>query len=83
MAYDQVKIARRKAVGAKQTLKAVVKGTARIVFIARDADERVTRDILRECAERRVPAEIVDSMAALGRACGIQVGAAACAIIVE
>jgi large subunit ribosomal protein L7A len=83
MPYDRLRLARKKAVGAKQTLKAISNGTARVVFVASDADEKVTRDILRECRDRGVPFEQVDSVTALGKVCGIQVGAAAAAIIEE
>lgn len=83
MSYDRLRLARKKAVGAKQTLKAVGNGSALVVFVAKDADERITASILKECRDRGIPTETVDSMISLGRACGIQVGAAACAITEE
>jgi large subunit ribosomal protein L7A len=81
MSIEQVRLARKKAVGTKQALKAVTRGRVTSVFIAKDADERVTRDIVRECSQRGITVNFVDSMIALGKACGIQVGAAACAIV--
>ncbi len=83
MPYDRLRIARKKAVGAKQTLRAVEKGSALVVFVASDADRRITEEVIRECQMKGIPTESVDSMLSLGRACGIQVGAAAVAIIEE
>ncbi|MEW6523283.1 MAG: ribosomal L7Ae/L30e/S12e/Gadd45 family protein [Bacillota bacterium] len=78
---ERLKAARQRTVGTKQTLKAVERGTARVVFLAQDADERVLRDLVRRCTENEIEIVYVESMAALGKACGIQVGAASAAII--
>lgn len=69
--------------GLKQVSKAVKKGEVECVFIAADADSRVQMPLRALCEEHRVP--IVDSamMADLGRACSIEVGAAAAAILKE
>ncbi len=81
--YDRLAGAKVKTVGTKQTLKAIQRGTARVVYVARDADERVTRDLLKACADKNVEVVYADSMAKLGQACGIQVGAASCAVLEE
>ena len=49
--------------------------------MARDADERVIRPILDLCNQNGVRIIEVDSMAELGKACSIEVGAAVAAII--
>ncbi len=51
------------------------------MYIAQDADRRVTDPVLRAARERGLEVVEVPSMAALGRACGIAVGAATAAII--
>jgi len=51
------------------------------VYVARDADRRVTDPIVRSARERGVEVVEVSSMAALGRACGIAVDAAAAAVL--
>jgi large subunit ribosomal protein L7A len=81
--YDRLTGARVKTVGTKQTLKAIQKGSARVVYVARDADEHVVRDLLRLCKEKSVEVVYADSMAKLGQACGIQVGAASVAVLEE
>jgi large subunit ribosomal protein L7A len=79
--YDRIRAARRKLVGTKQAMKAVARGQAAEVYVARDADPRVVRDLIRLCEEKNVPLIYVDGMAELGRACGIQVGAASAAVL--
>ena len=70
-----------KVVGAKQTKRALTGGNAAAVYLAEDADPRVTEAIRELCAERGVPVCDVPSMKELGKACGISVGAAVAARI--
>ena len=49
MPLDRIRSARRRAVGTKQTLKAVVRGQAAEVFVARDAEEHVVRSVIQAC----------------------------------
>ncbi|NLG87210.1 MAG: 50S ribosomal protein L7Ae-like protein [Firmicutes bacterium] len=81
MMLEELRTAHQKTVGTKQTLKAVQAGTARRVYIAKDAEPHVVNPLITLCQEQHIPYEYADSMSALGRACGIQVGAAAAAII--
>ena len=69
------------AVGAKQLKKAVKNGRAAYVFLADNADPAVTEPLARLCGEYHIPITWVASMADLGRACGIEVGAAAAAVL--
>lgn len=70
----------RIVVGAKQLKKAILGGTARQVFLAKDADPAVTEPLEALCCQKEIPYVYVRSMAELGRACRIEVGAAAAAI---
>ncbi|MBC7335654.1 MAG: ribosomal L7Ae/L30e/S12e/Gadd45 family protein, partial [Clostridia bacterium] len=54
---------------------------AKVVYVACDAEERVIAPLLALCREKAVEVIRVNSMAELGRACGIEVGSAAAAII--
>jgi large subunit ribosomal protein L7A len=78
---ERLKAAAQRAVGTNQTAKAISRGQARVVFVAQDADRRVTEPLLRAARERGMEVVEVPSMVALGRACGIAVGAAAAAIL--
>lgn len=66
-------------VGAKQLRKALNSGRARQVFLAENADPAITEPILALCQKHRVAITWVRTMSELGRACGIEVGAAAAA----
>ncbi len=68
-------------VGVKQLKKALEKGQAKQVFLAENADPALTGPILELCRACRVQCAWVATMAELGRACGIDVGAAAAAVV--
>ena len=59
-------IAKAKVVGVKQTRRALAQRRAARVYLGRDADPRLIDDM---------------TMADLGKACGIAVGTAACAVL--
>ena len=71
----------RVVVGAKQLKKAVRDGRARYVFLAENADPAVTGPLAALCAASHIQITWVPSMAELGRSCGIEVGAAAAAVV--
>ena len=71
----------KKAIGAKQTVRAVEKGLAVKVYLADDADKRVVAPIAQLCSQKEVEVDGVATMAELGKACGIEVAAAAVAVL--
>ncbi len=71
----------RVVVGSKQLRKALTKGLTQRVFLASNADPAITEPIEELCKEHCVQYTWVPSMADLGHACGIDVGAAAAAVI--
>lgn len=81
MTLDHLKAAKRRAIGSKQTAKALGRDEVRTVFIASDAEERVTREISSLAEQKGIEVVMVETMAALGQACGIEVGAATAAIM--
>ena len=68
-------------VGAKQLKKAVNAGRAECVYLALNADPALTDPLAQLCGNLHIQITWVRSMAELGRACGIDVGAAAAAVI--
>lgn len=70
-----------KVVGMKQIRKALHEGSAAKVFIADNADPHLTEPLAQQCEQLQVPVCSVATMAELGAACGIDVGAAAAAIV--
>ncbi|NSL52598.1 50S ribosomal protein L7ae-like protein [Calidifontibacillus erzurumensis] len=80
MSYEKVSQAKELVIGTKQTLKAIKEKQVIEVIIAEDADQRVTNKVLVAAEENGIPIFKVDSMKKLGKACGIEVGAATVAI---
>ena len=72
---------RNLVVGAKQLKKAVKIGRAKYVFLAENADPAVTQPLEELCIANHIQITWVHSMTELGRSCGIEVGAAAAAVV--
>lgn len=82
MSYEKVLQTKNFIVGTKQTVKALNSGTVQEVVLAKDADAKVLAKVEDAAKKTGVPVMYVDSMKKLGKACGIQVGATAVAIII-
>lgn len=78
---ERLRSARNKCVGTKQTLKAVETGRAVVIYLAQDADPKVIGQVAAKALESRVEVVQVASMKDLGKICGIEVGAAAAAVL--
>ncbi|MFK7697369.1 ribosomal L7Ae/L30e/S12e/Gadd45 family protein [Paenibacillus sp. HJGM_3] len=83
MPYEKVKQAAKISIGTKQTTKMIEQGLVGEVFVAKDADPRITMKIVNLCKKMGVLVTYVDSMKLLGKACGIEVGAAVAATVNE
>ncbi|HBQ65102.1 MAG TPA: 50S ribosomal protein L7ae-like protein [Clostridiales bacterium] len=70
-------------VGLKQSLRAMEAGQVEKIAIAGDAEETVLSRIRELAGAQNIPVEQAESMAQLGRLCGIQVGAAVAAFLKE
>ena len=73
---------RKVVVGAKQLRKALLAGKVQLVCLAESADPALTEPIEALCQQNQVEYAWVSSMTDLGRACGIEVGAAAAAVVI-
>lgn len=71
------------SIGTKQTTRLVEAGKAIEVFVAKDADPRMIQRIVHLCNKMGVRITYVESMKQLGKACGIEVGAAMAAVANE
>ncbi|MCL7749094.1 MULTISPECIES: 50S ribosomal protein L7ae-like protein [Halalkalibacter] len=80
MSYDKVLQAKELIIGTKQTLKALDDGIVSEVLIAKDAEYRVIYKVEALAKTKEIPLLYVDSMKKLGKACGIDVGAATVAL---
>ena len=84
MSIDEIKAAKRnRVIGSKQVGKAIQRGIAQKVFLARDASPNLTQPLFEACQAAQIEVEWVDDMETLGKACRIDVGTAAAAILRE
>ena len=68
-------------VGTKQTIKHLEKGSVKVVFVAKDADDHVTGQVVELAKAKNVQVEFIDTMKELGEKCNIEVKTAIAAII--
>ena len=81
MSYDKVSQAKSIIIGTKQTVKALKRGSVKEVVVAKDADPILTSSVVSLAEDQGISVSMFESMKKLGKACGIEVGAAAVAII--
>ena len=70
-----------KVVGVKQSRRAIREGRAVRVLLAADADPALTRPLMELCGQQGIKTEEGFTMEELGKAAGIQVGAAVVAVL--
>ena len=73
--------AERRVVGTKQLLRALDEGKVAQAFVASDADLLLTKRVEDRCFDMNIPCAKVETMEKLGRACGIDVKAAAAGLL--
>lgn len=70
-----------KVIGVKQSRKAIREGRAREVYLACDADPAITEPVAESCRTQGIPVDDAYTMAQLGHACRITVGASVVAVL--
>ena len=78
---EKLRSAVNKVVGTKQVTRALKAGKAVRAYVANDADTFIFQQVIRAAEEAGVPCVRVDSMQELGIVCGVQVPAAAAAVL--
>ena len=81
MSYEKVSQAQKIIVGTKQSVKALLNKQVKEIVIAEDAEYRIVEKVIQTAEQQHTPLTKVTSMKMLGKACGIEVGAAVVAII--
>ena len=72
---------KEKVIGVKQSRKAIRDGRAKRVFLACDADPAITDPVAENCQALGIPVDEAYTMAQLGHACRITVGASVVAVL--
>jgi len=75
--FDESKL----VIGKKQTLRFLLKNEVSKVFISKDADIHVTKEIMNICKDENIEIVYFENMKDLGKACNISVNAAAAAVL--
>lgn len=70
-----------RVIGTKQVTKAIARGQVDIVYLAHDAEPHIIDPIRELCGQKHIKVIMVDTMESLGKACEIEVGAAAVALV--
>ena len=78
---EQLRQAENRVVGTRQVLRAIRDGRATRVFLCKDADDFLYRQVEAACEEQRVPITVMDSMEKLGKLCLVGVKTAAAALL--
>ena len=73
--------ARKVVVGAKQLRKSLTAGQVFRVYLAENADPAMTEPLEAMCLQNHIQYAWIATMQDLGNACGIDVGAAAAAVV--
>ena len=70
-----------RVVGTKQVLRAMKDGKVKLVYLCKDADEFIYRQVQQVAEASATPLQVVDSMQELGKHCLIGVKTAAAAVL--
>ena len=71
----------KRVVGTKQVLRTIRDGRAVHVFLCKDADDFIYRQVQAACEEHKVPITAMDSMEKLGKLCLVGVKTATAALL--
>ena len=80
---QQLKSSMKRVVGLKQTVKTIKNETAAKVYLAKDADNYITKTVLDACENKDIKIVYINTMKELGEACGISIGASTAAVLKE
>lgn len=72
-----------KVIGVKQSRKAIREGRAREVYLACDADPAITEPVAQSCGAAGIPVNMEHTLAQLGHACRITVGASVVVVLAK
>ena len=72
-----------KVIGVKQSRKAIREGRAAQVYLACDADPAITGPVAENCEAAGIPVNAEHTLAQLGQACRITVGASVVAVLTK
>ena len=78
---EQLRQSDRRVVGTKEVLRAIKDGRAARVFLCKDADDFIYRQVQAACEGQHIPVTPVESMEKLGKLCLVGVKTASAALL--
>lgn len=70
-----------RVVGTKQTLRVLENGTAKVLYIAKNAQKQVTLRAIELAESKNIPIVYIETMEELAEACDVEVKTATAALI--
>lgn len=77
------RIKEKHVVGIKQATKAISNDNCKILYVAKDVEEKLVNPLIEKAKEKNVDIIHIDTMKELGKLCGIQVAASATAVLIK
>jgi large subunit ribosomal protein L7A len=71
----------KKVIGLKQSVKGLNNGLGKTLYVAKDADDKLTQPIIELAKTSGVDVVFINTMKELGKLCGIDVGSAVTLIL--
>ncbi|PKM52724.1 MAG: 50S ribosomal protein L7ae-like protein [Firmicutes bacterium HGW-Firmicutes-7] len=70
-----------RVVGTKQTLRVLENGTAKVLYVAKNAQKQVTLRVIELAESKSIPIVYIETMEELAQACDVEVKTATAALI--
>lgn len=70
-----------RVVGTKQTLRVLENGTAKVLYVAQNAQKQVTLRAIELAESKNIPIVYIETMEELAKACDVEVKTATAALI--
>lgn len=70
-----------RVVGTKQTLRVLENGTAKVLYVAKNAQKQVTIRAIELAESKNIPVVYIETMEELAQACDVEVKTATAALI--
>ena len=75
------RIVDKKVIGIKQCIKLLKNGDGKVLYVAKDVDEKLIAPLIELAGEKNIEIKSVETMKELGKLCGIEVKSSAALVL--
>lgn len=75
------RIVEKKVIGIKQCIKLLKNGDGKVLYVAKDVDEKLIAPLIELADKKNVEIKSVETMKELGKLCGIEVKSSAALVL--